>query len=171
MFRLAQLNEQIKNQTEGQAMVMTNQKIEEVDIVSTNESMTNHQFNNSFSTMASSPFTSTSSIHTSLGKNSKGLSSQDQEKYMLLFGKMTQTILALAQFESGKESITHQSGMSMIKEETASSMDQDDMTANLSSLEKKRLSIQERIRARKSVVADNNQKQKDLEISNLKYEI
>lgn len=90
---------------------------------------------------------------------------------MLLFGKMTQTILALAQFGSGKESIIHQSGMSMIKEETASSMDQDDVTSNLSSLEKKRLSIQERIRARKSIVADNNQKQKDLEISNLKYEI
>jgi hypothetical protein len=37
--------------------------------------------------------------------------------------------------------------------------------------ERQRLSLEERIRARKSAVQDSNDKQKDLELKNLRYDI
>lgn len=41
----------------------------------------------------------------------------------------------------------------------------------LSAREKQRLSLEERIRARKSEVQDTNEKQKDLELKGLRYEM
>lgn len=49
-------------------------------------------------------------------------------------------------------------------------MESDDRSM-LSAREKQRLSLEERIRARKSVVQDTNQKQKDLELKSMRYEI
>lgn len=49
-------------------------------------------------------------------------------------------------------------------------MEPDDRSM-LSAREKQRLSLEERIRARKSVVQDTNQKQKDLELKSMRYEI
>lgn len=48
--------------------------------------------------------------------------------------------------------------------------DSDDKVT-ISAREKQRLSLEERIRARKSEVQDTNEKQKDLELKGLRYQI
>ena len=79
---------------------------------------------------------------------------------MLTFIKMIDTIIAL----------TQDTGKGEDKDVQVSLMESEDRPM-LSAREKQRLSLEERIRARKSVVQDTNQKQKDLELKSMRYEL
>lgn len=90
-----------------------------------------------------------------------------RDSHFVTIVKMIETILAMSKQDTGS-SKTCQTAE---KDVQVTILSGEPDTSSMSTREKQRLSLEERIRARKTEVQDSQEKQKDLELKSLRYDL